>query len=55
MREEPPVLVVVVLIFSLIAGPARNAYFAAIQSGMERNYQPMEKLFAEIIDRSLAA
>jgi hypothetical protein len=41
--------------FSLIAGPARKAYFAAIQSGMDRNYQPMEKLFDEIIDRSLAA
>jgi hypothetical protein len=41
--------------FSLIAGPARKAYFAAIQSGMDRNYQPMEKLFAELIGRSLAA
>jgi cell filamentation protein len=41
--------------FSLIAGAARKAYFGAIQSGMDRNYQPMEKLFAEIIDRSLAA
>jgi cell filamentation protein len=26
-----------------------------IQAGMDRNYQPMEKLFAGIIDRSLAA
>jgi cell filamentation protein len=41
--------------FSLIAGPARKAYFAAIQSGTDRNYQPMEKLFAELIGRSLAA
>jgi cell filamentation protein len=41
--------------FSLIAGPARRAYFAAIQSGMDRDYEPMGKLFAEIIDRSLAA
>jgi len=41
--------------FSLIAGRGRNAYFAAVQAGMDRNYEPMAKLFAEIIDRSLAA
>ncbi len=41
--------------FSLIAGRAKNAYFTAVQAGMDRNYQPMEKLFAGIIDRSLAA
>lgn len=41
--------------FTSIAGRARNAYFAAVQAGMDRNYQPMEKLFAEIIGRSLAA
>jgi hypothetical protein len=29
--------------------------FTAVQAGMDRNYQPMEKLFAGIIDRSLAA
>lgn len=41
--------------FELIAGKARNAYFASVQAGMDRNYAPMEKLFAEIIDRSRAA
>jgi cell filamentation protein len=41
--------------FRLIAARARNRYFAAIQAGMDRNYEPMEKLFAAIIDRSLAA
>ena len=41
--------------FGLIAGSGRNAYFTAIQAGMDRNYEPMEKLFAGIIDRSLAA
>lgn len=41
--------------FRLIAGRGRNAYFAAVQAGMDRNYEPMERLFAEIIDRSLAA
>lgn len=33
----------------------RNAYFAAVQAGMDRNYEPMARLFAGIIDRSLAA
>ena len=41
--------------FTSIAGRARNVYFAAVQAGMDRNYQPMEKLFAGIIGRSLAA
>ncbi len=41
--------------FRLIAGSARNAYFAAIQAGMDRNYQPMKRLFAETIGRSLGA
>ncbi len=41
--------------FKLVAGRARNAYFAAVRAGMDRNYEPMAKLFAEIIGRSLAA
>lgn len=41
--------------FSLIAGRRKKDYFAAIQAGMDRNYEPMEGIFAEIIDRSLAA
>lgn len=41
--------------FTLIAGKARNAYFASVQAGLDRNYAPMEKLFAEIIDRTRAA
>lgn len=41
--------------FTSITGRGRNAYFAAVQAGMDRNYQPMEKLFAGIIGRSLAA
>ena len=41
--------------FTLIAGRARNTYFAAVRAGMDRNYEPMERLFREIIGRSLAA
>jgi cell filamentation protein len=40
--------------FSAIA-ENKSAYFAAIGAGMDRDYQPMGKLFVEIIDRSLAA
>lgn len=47
--ELPP------LDFTLIAGRKKRAYFAAIQAGLDRNYEPMGKLFDEIIDRSLAA
>jgi hypothetical protein len=37
-----------------LAEEQKPAYFAAVQSGLDRNYQPMERLFAEIIERSLA-
>ena len=41
--------------FSLIAEKKKQAYFAAVQAGMGKNYKPMERLFAEIIERSLAS
>jgi cell filamentation protein len=41
--------------FSLIAGGQKETYFAAVRAGLDKNYQPMEQLFAEIIERSLAA
>ena len=40
--------------FSLIVGRRKKDYFAAIQAGMDRNYEPMEGILAEIIERSLA-
>jgi cell filamentation protein len=40
--------------FGSITGKATKGYFAAIQRGMDRDYQPMERLFAVIIERSLA-
>lgn len=40
--------------FGLIAGENKEAYFAAVQMGLERNYRPMERLFAEIIEQSVA-
>ena len=41
--------------FGWIAGEKKEAYFAAVQAGLDRNYKPMERLFAEIIERSLPA
>ena len=40
--------------FSLIAKHRKMDYFAAIRAGMVRNYESMGRIFAEIIDRSLA-
>jgi len=44
-----------VLDFSIISGVKKSDYFAAIQAGMDRNYKPMEHLFAEIIENSIQA
>jgi cell filamentation protein len=41
--------------FRVIAGEKKGKYFAAVRAGLEKTYVPMERLFAEIIERSLAA
>jgi cell filamentation protein len=41
--------------FSLIAEEKKQGYFAAVQAGLDKNYEPMERLFAEIIERSPAS
>ena len=41
--------------FGVISGEKKEAYFAAVQAGLDKNYKPMEQLFAEIIERSVAA
>ena len=41
--------------FSVIAEEQKSAYFAAVQAGLDRDYLPMERLFAEIIERSVAS
>jgi cell filamentation protein len=40
--------------FSMIVGDKKKEYFAAVQAGLDKNYRPMESLFAEIIERSLS-
>jgi cell filamentation protein len=41
--------------FSSIAEERKQEYFAAVQAGLDKNYAPMERLFSEIIERSLAS
>ena len=40
--------------FSLIAGDGKEGYFAAVRAGLDKNYRPMERIFAEVIERSVA-
>ena len=42
-----------ILDFSLLDGERKEEYFAAIRSGMGRDYQPMKQLFSGIIGMSL--
>lgn len=39
--------------FGSIKGKKKKEYFAAIQAGMDRNYAPMEKIFSDVIGRTL--
>jgi len=39
--------------FGGIKGRKRLEYFAAVRAGMDRNYEPMEKVFSDVIRRTL--
>ncbi|MFZ4437813.1 MAG: hypothetical protein ACOYOS_05250 [Syntrophales bacterium] len=39
-------------LFYAMEAEGREAYFAAIRAGMERNYHPMQAIFARIIEQS---
>lgn len=41
--------------FRVVAEERKKAYFAAVQAALDRNYRPMERVFAEVIERTLAA
>ena len=41
------------LYFDKMAGQTRQRYFAAVRAGLERNYEPMAKLFNAVIERTL--
>lgn len=42
-----------ILDFSDWDGEKRETYFAAVRAGLDRNYKPMQELFAEVIEFSL--
>lgn len=42
-----------ILDFSLLDGVRKEEYFAAVRAGMDRDYQPMKRLFLHIIEMSL--
>ena len=44
-----------ILDFSIISGSKKSDYFTAVQTGMDRNYEPMEKLCSKIIESSIRA
>lgn len=44
-----------ILDFSLIGGHKKREYIKAVHAGIDRNYQPMEALFSEIIEKSISA
>jgi cell filamentation protein len=39
--------------FGSIKGKRKREYFAAVQAGMDRNYEPMERIFSDVIGRTL--
>ena len=41
--------------FGSITGRKRQEYFAAVRAGMDRDYEPMEKIFSRVIRRTLRA
>lgn len=41
--------------FGNIKGRKRQEYFAAVRAGLDRDYKPMEKVFTDVIGRTLGA
>jgi cell filamentation protein len=39
--------------FGMLKGRRKQEYFMAIQYGLDRRYEPMEKIFGEVIERTL--
>ena len=40
--------------FGGIRGRKKEAYFSAIQAGLDRNYEPMKRIFTEVIGRTVS-
>jgi cell filamentation protein len=41
--------------FGIIRGQKRKEYFSAVQAGLDRNYEPMRKVFSDVIGRTFRA
>jgi cell filamentation protein len=41
------------LFFDRLSGRKRQLYFAAVRAGLDRNYEPMAKMFSAVIQRTL--
>ena len=41
------------LFFDKLSGRKRQQYFTAVRAGLDRNYEPMTKLFTAVIERTL--
>ncbi len=41
--------------FGSIKGKKKKEYFAAVQAGLDQNYEPMNKVFSDVIGRTLRA
>lgn len=39
--------------FAVITGKKKKEYFAAVQAGLDRNYEPMKEVFNDVIGRTL--
>lgn len=39
--------------FGNIKGKKKKEYFSAVQAGLDRNYEPMKKIFSDVIGRTL--
>ncbi len=44
-----------ILDFTCIKGKRKDEYFSAVRSGLDNNYNPMEEIFALVIQRTLAS
>ena len=40
-------------ICGMLKGNKKQGYFAAVQFGLNRNYEPMEKIFDEVIEMTV--
>lgn len=52
-RAQKRALQVIFLDFGQLKGIKKQAYFMAVQSGMDYNYGPMEEIFTGVVEKTL--